>query len=212
MLANKSGNSCGSGALAAIGAGMKSDRPWGGHPTTGYRSPIVRAAGAHARIDRSGVPANHPPAHGGQKSGQHMSDKVKIRILVIDDDAEFANLLRMQLAAVGYTAEVAEDAVVGGKALIERPPNLILCDINMPHLSGLQLVELMRTDDRSSKIPVIFISGSNDNVTIAKAVALGAADFLAKPISHADLIASVATCLKGGRRPFARDVDFPPVV
>ncbi len=155
----------------------------------------------------------HPPASGGQKSGQHMSDKDTIRILVIDDDVEFGNLLRMQLAAVGYAAEVAEDAVEGGKAIIERPPDLILCDINMPHLSGLELVALLRTEDRSAKIPVIFISGSNDNATIAKAVALGAADFLAKPIAHADLIASVKACLKsGGRRPFARDVGFPPVV
>ena len=142
-----------------------------------------------------------------------MSDKASIRILVIDDDVEFANLLRMQLAAAGYSAEVAEDAVVGGKVILERPPNLILCDINMPHLSGLELVKLLRTEERSAKIPVIFVSGSNDNETIAKAVELGAADFLAKPISFADLIASVTTCLKyGGRRSFARDPGFPPIV
>lgn len=142
-----------------------------------------------------------------------MSDQRSIRILVIDDDVEFANLLKMQLTVAGYTAEVAEDAIVGGKAIIERPPNLILCDISMPHLSGLELVDLMRTDDRTASIPVIFVSGSNDNETIAKAVALGAADFLAKPITHADLLASVTACLKsGGRRAFARDVGFPPVV
>jgi len=170
------------------------------------------ASGSDVREYASGDPAMHPPARGGQNGGQHMSDKTSIRILVIDDDPEFANLLRMQLTMAGYTAEVAEDAIVGGKAIVERPPNLILCDISMPHLSGLDLVQLLRTDEQAAKIPVIFVSGSNDNATIARAVALGAADFLSKPISHADLMASVAACLKGGRRPFARDVDFPPVV
>jgi DNA-binding response OmpR family regulator len=142
-----------------------------------------------------------------------MSDKGAIRILIIEDDIEYRHLLRLQLSVVGYATEVAEDGVEGGKAILARPPNLILCDINMPHLSGLELVALMRTDEHSASIPVIFMSGSNDGDTLARAVALGAADFLAKPITHAELLASVEACLKaGGRRPVARDVGFPPVV
>lgn len=142
-----------------------------------------------------------------------MSEKGAIRILIIDDDIEFANLLRMHLSAVGYAAEVAEDAVEGGKALLERPPALILCDINMPYLSGLDLMSLMQSDARSASIPVVFISGRTDGDTLAKAVKLGAADFLAKPITRQQLLESVEACLQaGGRRAAIPDYRFPPVV
>lgn len=142
-----------------------------------------------------------------------MSDKSAIRILIIDDDIEFADLLRMHLSAVGYAAEVVEDAVEGGKALLARPPALVLCDINMPYLNGLDLMSLMQSDARSASIPVVFISGRTDGDTMAKAVKLGAADFLAKPITREQLLESVKACLQaGGRRAAIPDYRFPPVV
>ena len=142
-----------------------------------------------------------------------MSDKRAIRILIIDDDSEFADVLRMHLSAAGYAAEVAEDAIEGGKALLARPPALILCDINMPYLSGLDLMSLMQSDARSASIPVVFISGRTDADTMAEAVKLGAADFLAKPITRQQLLESVEACLQaGGRRAAVPDYRFPPVV
>jgi two-component system, sensor histidine kinase and response regulator len=142
-----------------------------------------------------------------------MSDKSAIRILIIDDDIEFADVLRMHLSAAGYAAEMAEDAVEGGKALLARPPALVLCDINMPYLSGLDLLSLMQSDARSASIPVVFISGRTDADTMAKAVKLGAADFLAKPVTRERLLESIEACLQaGGRRAAVPDYRFPPVV
>jgi DNA-binding response OmpR family regulator len=142
-----------------------------------------------------------------------MSDRDPIRILIIDDDIEYADLLSMQLSTAGYAAEVAEDAVEGGKSLLARPPALILCDINMPYMSGLDLMSLMQSDAKSAAIPVVFISGDTDSDTIARAVKLGAADFLAKPISRDQLLESVGACLQvGGRRAAVPDFRFPPVV
>ena len=142
-----------------------------------------------------------------------MSDKSAIRILIIDDDAEYAAVLRLLVTAAGYAAEVAEDAIEGGKALLARPPALVLCDINMPYLNGLDLLSLMQSDERSASIPVVFISGRSDADTIAKAVKLGAADFLAKPIAREQLLGSIEACLQsGGRRAAVPDFQFPPVV
>jgi DNA-binding response OmpR family regulator len=142
-----------------------------------------------------------------------MSDKGLIRILIIDDDLEFANVLRMHLAAAGYAAEMAEDAVEGGKALLARPPALVLCDINMPYMNGLDLMTLMRSDARSAAIPVVFVSGRADGDTMSKAVKLGAADFLAKPITRDQLLESVEACLQaGGRKAAVPNYRFPPVV
>lgn len=142
-----------------------------------------------------------------------MPDLPPSRILIIDDDLEFAEVVRMHLAAAGYSAEVAGDAVEGGKALLERPPALVLCDIGMPHLNGLELISLMQTDERSALIPVIFISGRSDSATMTRAVELGAADFLVKPITRELLLQSIETCLQaGGRRAEPPNYDFPPVV
>jgi DNA-binding response OmpR family regulator len=142
-----------------------------------------------------------------------MTDRSAIRILIIDDDTEFAEVLRMHLAAAGYTAEVAEDAIEGGKALLARPPALVLCDIGMPYLNGLELISLMQSDASSASIPVVIISGRNDNSTMARAVELGAADFLAKPITREQLLQTVEACLQaGGRRAASPNFGFPPVV
>jgi two-component system, NtrC family, C4-dicarboxylate transport response regulator DctD len=142
-----------------------------------------------------------------------MSDKSAIRILIIDDDIEFANVLRMHLVAAGYAAEIAEDAVEAGKALLAQPPALILCDIGLPYLDGLELMSLMQSDARSASIPVIVVSGRTDSDTLTRAVKLGAADFLAKPITREQLLESVAACLHpGGRRAVIPDNRFPPVV
>lgn len=142
-----------------------------------------------------------------------MAEKSATRILIIDDDLEFANVLRMHLISAGYAAEVAEDAVDGGKALLANPPALVLCDINMPYMSGLDLMALMQSDARSASIPVVLVSGRTDAETMANAVKLGAADFLSKPVTREQLLASVEACLQaGGRRPAVPDYRFPPVV
>jgi DNA-binding response OmpR family regulator len=142
-----------------------------------------------------------------------MPDPSTIRILIIDDDPEYADLLRMHLTAAGYLAEVAEDAIVGGKVLLERPPALVLCDIGMPFLNGLELMSLMQTDANSATIPVIFVSGRSDSSTMAKAVELGAADFLVKPVTREQLLQSIESCLQaGGRKAAPPNYGFPPVV
>jgi len=142
-----------------------------------------------------------------------MPDRGTIRILIIDDDLEFADLLRMHLTGAGYAAEVAEDAVEGGKALLARPPALVLCDIGMPYLNGLEFMSLMQADAQLATIPVVVVSGRNDSDTLARAVELGAADFLAKPITREQLLQTVEACLQaGGRRAAPPDYGFPPVV
>jgi DNA-binding response OmpR family regulator len=142
-----------------------------------------------------------------------MQDRSTIRILIIDDDLEFADVLRMHLMAAGYAAEVAEDAVEGGKSILERPPALVLCDIGMPYLNGLELMSLMQSDAKSASIPVVFISGRSDSSTMTRAVELGAADFLAKPVTREQLLQTVEACLQaGGRKAAPPNYGFPPVV
>ena len=126
---------------------------------------------------------------------QFPGDKPKVRILIIEDDADFRFILRMHLSAAGYQVQVAEDGVTGGRALLEQTPDLIISDVGMPFLNGFELLSLIRSDADTAAIPVILLSGRSDGDTMAKAVELGAADFLLKPVTLEDLLGSVRACL-----------------
>jgi len=119
------------------------------------------------------------------------------KILVIDDDVDFRNLLRMHLSLAGYAVEMAEDGLAGGKAMLERPPDLVLSDINMPFLNGVELLSLMSTDKHTVSVPVILLSCQGDDATVLKAKQLGAADFLTKPVAIENLLSSIRDSLQG---------------
>ncbi|MFH1604755.1 MAG: response regulator [Pseudomonadota bacterium] len=142
-----------------------------------------------------------------------MQDAKKTRILIIDDDIGFRDLLRIHLTQAGFLVAVAEDGVEGGRALLANPPDLILSDINMPFLDGFELLSLLRSDESTAAIPVILLSGRSDVDTIAKAVDLGAADFLTKPVTLDQLLESVQACLvRAGGRTTPRDFGSAPAV
>jgi len=124
-----------------------------------------------------------------------MQNEKKPRILIIDDDVGFRDLLRLHLAARGYQVQVAEDGVTGGRALLAETPDLIISDVNMPFLDGFELLSLLRADENTASIPVILLSGRSDGDTMAKAVDLGAADYLTKPVTRDQLLESVEACL-----------------
>jgi len=124
-----------------------------------------------------------------------MPDDKKTRILIIDDDVGFRDLLRLHLNSAGYQVQVAEDGVTGGRALLAQTPDLIVSDLNMPFLDGFELLSLLRSDPETASIPVILLSGRSDGDTMAKAVELGAADFLVKPVTRDQLFESIEACL-----------------
>jgi DNA-binding response OmpR family regulator len=137
-----------------------------------------------------------------------MPDDRKTRILIIDDDVGFLDLLRISLSSAGYAVQVAEDAVTGGRALLAQTPDLIVSDVNMPFLDGFELLSLMRSDKSTASIPVILLSGRSDGDSMAKAVELGAADFLTKPVTRDQLLESVEACLARAKKDRTTPPDY----
>ena len=111
-------------------------------------------------------------------------------VLVMDYDECMRELLRLHLCNAGYEVLEAEDAVTAGHLLLERRPNIVLTDVELPYLSGLELVEAMKSDPATRSVPVIFISARTDAEPRARE--LGAAAFLAKPLHVEQLLAMVA--------------------
>lgn len=107
--------------------------------------------------------------------------------------------MRIHLGNAGYNVVLAEDAIVAAHVLAKHPPDLLLLDLDMPYMSGLEFLEALKADTSLPKFPVVFLTASAEGRDLA--AKLGAAGYLGKPIFLNDLLAEVARHLPGGRTP-----------
>jgi CheY-like chemotaxis protein len=111
-------------------------------------------------------------------------------VLVVDDDDELRELIALHLNASGFPTLEAADGVAALKLVHEeRPLSLMLLDLRMPRMNGLELLERMRVENVLDGIPVVVLTG--DNQAGIQAIASGARDFLRKPVSPEELVATV---------------------
>ncbi len=102
------------------------------------------------------------------------------KIIIVEDEEILRNLLQKKLIAEGYEVEVAEDGEVGLSKIRANRPDLILLDIIMPKMNGIEMLEEMVKDESLKDIPVIVVSNSGQPVEIDRAQKLGARDWLVK--------------------------------
>ena len=90
------------------------------------------------------------------------------------------DLLRLHLTSHGYNVLVAEDAVAAGYLVVRENPDLIVCDVEMPYMSGYEFLAALKADPTTKDVPVVFLTTREDVVDQARA--LGAAAYLTKPV------------------------------
>src|SRR5213076_1054885 len=83
-------------------------------------------------------------------------------ILVVDDDQTIRELLQLHLRNAGYAVHVAEDAVEAGHLVLRSPPDLIITDVNMPHMDGFEFIAALKADKTVPDIPVIFLTSHEE--------------------------------------------------
>lgn len=120
-------------------------------------------------------------------------------ILVMDDDESMRELLALHLRNAGYQVLLAEDAIVAGQMVVKHRPDLLIADVEMPYMDGLQFVEALRGDPAVSATPVIFLTSRTD--IAQRAAELGALGYLTKPVLADRLLSDVAKYISGGRQP-----------
>jgi CheY-like chemotaxis protein len=120
-------------------------------------------------------------------------------ILIVEDDESIRDLLRLHLAAAGYEVRVAEDAIAAGYMVLRSPPDLIITDINMPHMDGFEFIAALKADRSLPKIPVIFLTSMEDGDLRGKE--LGAVGYITKPVRADRLLSLVAQHVPGGAHP-----------
>jgi len=123
-----------------------------------------------------------------------MPDTPRARVLVVEDDLAIRRGVAMNLRAEGYHVLEASDGNLGFKMALEESPDLLILDIMLPGMSGLDLLQLLR--DQSVQIPVIILSARDRPHDKVEGLELGADDYVTKPFGVRELLARVRAHLR----------------
>src|SRR5713101_4020090 len=110
----------------------------------------------------------------------------KLRILVVDDEPQLTRVLRRSLMAMGYDVRIAGDGEFALQTFHDWPPALVITDLAMPNIDGLELCRRLRT---VSEVPIIVLSVRGDEATKVEALDAGADDYITKPFGMDELLA-----------------------
>jgi two-component system KDP operon response regulator KdpE len=116
-----------------------------------------------------------------------------IRVLVVDDEPQLLRALRINLAAQHYEVETAADGTAALAAAARCPPDLVILDLGLPDLNGVQVIEGLRG---WSRVPIIVLSGRADPAGKVGALDAGADDYVIKPFHMDELLARVRSVLR----------------
>ena len=120
---------------------------------------------------------------------------IKANILVVDDTKVYLKMLNKILTESGYSVTTASDGHQALASVQQNPPDLILLDVMMPELSGYDVCKRLKINTKTSNIPIIFISASNETEDKLQAFASGGVDYITRPFQPAEVRARVKTHL-----------------
>ncbi|QWT23446.1 response regulator transcription factor [Subtercola sp. PAMC28395] len=111
-----------------------------------------------------------------------------MRVLIVDDDAQILRALRINLSARGYDVDLASTGEAALKRAAEHPPELVVLDLGLPGLSGIEVIEGIRG---WSAVPILVVSGRSDSADKVDALDAGADDYVTKPFAVDELLARI---------------------
>lgn len=117
----------------------------------------------------------------------------KGRVLVVDDEEQFARVVELMLHRESFDVEIASDGLAGLRRAFETKPDLVLLDIMMPRMDGWEMCRRLRD---ISDVPIIVVSARGRETDIVQALEMGADDYLVKPFGATELIARVHALLR----------------
>ena len=114
-------------------------------------------------------------------------EKGQYKILIVEDDVDLATVLQMNLVSKGFEVFVAHDGIQGTILAHKKEPNLIILDINLPAGGGLATLKNVKMSINTKLIPVIVLSGTEDDQLIHEVLHNGVEDYIRKPYDLEDL-------------------------
>jgi CheY-like chemotaxis protein len=104
------------------------------------------------------------------------------KILIVDDEEELLSALEIRLHLMNYDVVKAQSAMEAFERIKSDKPNVLILDIHLPGLNGIEICDVLKKDPETARIPVIFLTGSGDDETRLRAEHAGAFSFLTKPL------------------------------
>lgn len=122
-------------------------------------------------------------------------EKAKGRILIVDDDPHAIEILTRMLSREGYACVSAASGAAALQTMQRQTVDVILLDVMMPEMDGLQVCERLRADESWRQIPVILLTAKDDIETRVRGMSLGVSEYLTKPINKRELFTRIAAQL-----------------
>jgi DNA-binding response OmpR family regulator len=131
----------------------------------------------------------------------------KTRVLIVEDEPDIAEIMKHALERGGdLNAHIVGTGAAALKAVMEDPPGLVLLDLNLPFIDGLEVCRLLRTRGSSAAIPIIMVTARTGESDRVAGLELGADDYVTKPFSLRELVARVKAVLRRPHKIAAADV------
>ena len=118
-------------------------------------------------------------------------DNEKKKILIVDDDEVILTIAELGLKRAGFDVVKCSSGMACLESLQYYVPDMILLDVEMPIMSGLQTLKVIKSNEKLKDIPVMFLTGSTDSETVVTAKNLGAVGYVVKPFVPLDLVDKV---------------------
>jgi DNA-binding response OmpR family regulator len=134
---------------------------------------------------------------------------VAARVLIIEDDPNVAEVVGRYLTREGYEVEIATDGAAGLDRALADPPELVVLDLMLPSLSGLEVCRRIRA---AAPVPVIILTALGEETDRIVGLELGADDYMAKPFSPRELTARVKAVLRRANGPLAASASAAPAI
>ena len=135
--------------------------------------------------------------------------QTKTRVLIVEDEPDIAGLMKHALERGGeMQVEIVSTGAAALKSVMEEPPGLVLLDLNLPFIDGLEVCRLLRGRPTSAAIPIIMVTARTGESDRVSGLELGADDYVTKPFSLRELVARVRAVLR--RPPPVADADRNP--
>src|SRR3984893_16395880 len=137
------------------------------------------------------------------------------RILVVEDDRDIGELVCRYLEKASFRAELVSSGRDAVTALAARPPDLLILDLMLPHVDGLEICRLVRATDKTAAIPIIILTARADESERIVGLEIGADDYIAKPFRPNELVARVRALLRRTQRggeSLGQTITYGPIV
>ena len=132
----------------------------------------------------------------------------KKNVFVVEDEEDILDLIRHHLTWEGYAVTAATNGMEAVKAILRKPPDLVLLDLMLPGLDGLDVCRMLKKDAKTADVPILMVTAKDEESDVVTGLELGADDYVVKPFRMKELIARVRTALRRRRGP-APDAEAP---